>query len=273
MLGSMLFMRSVEVGLDVLATSRRPISDNLKDRVLHFEAPDYQGLLNIVKQHKIDIIVNCIGLLVAECENDPLKAMKVNAALPYDLVRVQERVKDLRLIHVSTDCVYSGLNGPYRSNDDYDEFNAYGLSKRLGEGIIRHTGVVIRTSIIGLESSEKKAKGLLQWFLDCADDKIHGWTESIWSGVTTLELSNVILSNIVRLTNTTGVINLASDPISKYSLLNLINEIFCSSRKTVIKTEGKIANKVLLPSPEFHVKTSHKDMLLNLRNFQNTHTQ
>ena len=122
------------------------------------------------------------------------------------------------MIHLSTDCVFSGASGNYREDDPSDATDLYGKSKYLGE-VSEQNCLTLRTSMIGNELFRRKS--LLEWFL-AQKGSIRGFKKAIFSGFTTLELSRIIEMMIVRFPGASGLYHVSSEPISKYDLLNLI---------------------------------------------------
>ncbi|AZV59563.1 dTDP-4-dehydrorhamnose reductase family protein [Peribacillus frigoritolerans] len=178
-------------------------------------------LEEIIESLKPDIIVNCIGILNDHASNNPKLAFQVNSLLPHELVKLTER-NNGKLIHISTDCVFSGTKGNYTEVDIPDGTSFYAQSKQLGE-IISDKHLTIRTSIIGPELKEDGI-GLFQWFMK-QKDQIIGYEKVLWNGVTTLELAKAIEALIEN--NVTGLYHLGSEnKVSKYNLLKLIKRTF-----------------------------------------------
>ncbi|AMM93351.1 dTDP-4-dehydrorhamnose reductase [Peribacillus simplex] len=178
-------------------------------------------LEEIIESIKPDIIVNCIGILNDHASNNPKLAFQVNSLLPHELVKLTER-NNGKLIHISTDCVFSGTKGNYTEGDIPDGTSFYAQSKQLGE-IISDKHLTIRTSIIGPELKDDGI-GLFQWFMK-QRDQIIGYEKVLWNGVTTLELAKAIEALIKN--NVTGLYHLGSEiKVSKYNLLKLIKRTF-----------------------------------------------
>ncbi|MFI3221235.1 MAG: SDR family oxidoreductase [Methylococcales bacterium] len=176
--------------------------------------------LSLVFAHiKPDVVINCIGLVKQlALANDPLYALPINAMLPHRLARLSDMV-GARLIHVSTDCVFSGTRGGYSENDFADADDLYGRSKYLGEVVDCPHVVTLRTSIIGYELSSNQ--GLVMWFL-AQQGTVKGYTKAIFSGVPTVELARVIAEFVLPNASLQGLYHVASAPINKYELLLLL---------------------------------------------------
>jgi dTDP-4-dehydrorhamnose reductase len=170
-------------------------------------------------QVKPDVVINCIGLVKQlAVANDPLYALPINALLPHRLARLSDMI-GAKLIHISTDCVFSGTRGAYSENDFADANDLYGRSKYLGEVINFPHVITLRTSIIGHELSSHH--GLVNWFL-AQQGTVNGYTKAIFSGVPTVELARVIAEFVLPNIDLHGLYQVASEPINKYELLRLL---------------------------------------------------
>jgi len=156
----------------------------------HGDAIDYRAfgarVKHFCKTEFIHFVVNCIGVLVKESEEDPVRAVLVNGVLPHQL---REDLWGLKttIIHISTDCVFDGSKGPYNEFANPSETKPYGASKAYGE-LTGPKDVTIRTSIIGPEHRENST-GLFDWFVNKSGSEVDGWTNAYWNGITTLELA------------------------------------------------------------------------------------
>jgi dTDP-4-dehydrorhamnose reductase len=173
------------------------------------------GLAAIFDASRPDAVINAVGIVK---QRDSAKAgipsIEINALLPHRVVELC-RGAGARLIHVSTDCVFSGNKGNYRETDTPDADDLYGRSKLLGE-VNEPPCLTLRTSIIGPELSRKT--GLIEWFL-AQQGPIKGYRRAIFSGLTTMELARVIERMLVQFPGVSGLYHVSSDPISKYDLL------------------------------------------------------
>lgn len=189
---------------------------------------------------KPDIIINCIGVLIQGSVADPSNAIYLNAYYPHQLAKISKSFGG-RLIHISTDCVFSGDKGLYTELDTRTAYDTYGMSKALGE-VINDKDATLRTSIIGPELKEK-GEGLFHWYMQ-QTGKIKGYTQAFWGGVTTLELAKVIDAvinqNIVGLMHVTNGI-----PISKYELLNIFTRTINRKDIQIETFENKRVDKSL----------------------------
>ncbi|MBD3905456.1 SDR family oxidoreductase [Chryseobacterium sp. Ch-15] len=233
----------------------RNIEEN--DQEISLDVSDTTKLKEIILNHNFDTIVNCIGILNKDAEDNPSKAIWFNSYFPHFLEEITKE-SQTQVIHISTDCVFNGKKGNYAENDFKDGDGFYAQSKALGE-IINDKDLTIRTSIIGPEL--KNGIGLFHWFMNQSGE-INGYTSAYWSGVTTLELAKTIecviknpLQGLVHLTN--GV------PINKFDLVNLFKDIWNKDQTTILPYEGKNVDKSLQKSEllKYEVK-SYKDMLI-----------
>ncbi len=185
------------------------------------------------------IIINCVGVLIRGSKENPANAIYVNSFFPHFISKIADKI-NAKLIHISTDCVFSGKKGGYSENDKKDANDLYGMSKSLGE-IDSKNHLTLRTSIIGPEL-KNNGEGLLHWFLN-QKGNISGYTNAIWGGVTTLELSKVIVYLISQ--NTSGLVNITNGiSISKYEILKLLQKTF-NHNITINKKNSKRTDKSL----------------------------
>ena len=169
------------------------------------------------------VVVNCLGIVKqAEEAKDPLMTIWTNALFPHQLARLcQER--DCCLIHISTDCVFSGRKGDYGENDLPDAEDLYGRTKFLGE-VSYENCLTLRTSMIGREL--ETSHGLIEWFLSQEGRTVDGYTRAIFSGFTTNALSEIIAKIVDEQPEMYGVWHIASYPISKFDLLSLVKKVY-----------------------------------------------
>jgi dTDP-4-dehydrorhamnose reductase len=172
-----------------------------------------------------EVIINCIGLIKQiQNQQSPAAMIAINAVLPHQLANYCSQIHT-RLIHISTDCVFSGSQGNYRETDRPDPEDLYGVTKQLGE-ISYPNCLTLRTSIIGHELRGKY--GLVEWFL-AQSGPVKGYTRAIYSGLPTIELARFITTYVLPNPKLEGLFQLSSEPISKYDLLNLIRQRYAKS--------------------------------------------
>lgn len=204
---------------DALRYKRHPI---LGDMPLlgDVQAENFDSVIKAVALARPDIIINCIGIIKQHPDaKDPPKSIAINALFPHRL-SILCQASDARLIHISTDCVFSGKRGNYLEEDTPDPEDLYGLTKLLGE--VTYPGcLTIRTSMIGREL--KGRFGLIEWFLSQKNKSVNGFSHAIYSGFTTQVLADLIGNIIKEHPEFSGLWHISSDPISKYDLLNIVN--------------------------------------------------
>jgi dTDP-4-dehydrorhamnose reductase len=187
------------------------------------DAANLDSVKTAIARARPDIVVNCIGIVKqSPLAQDPIASITVNALFPHQLARIC-RESGARLIHVSTDCVFSGRGGHYVEGDASDAEDLYGRSKFLGE-VAESYAITLRTSMIGRELHG--ANGLVEWFLSQRGKGVKGFRRSIFSGFTTTALSKIILDVVIPHPELTGVWHVAADPISKHELLSMINDVY-----------------------------------------------
>ena len=227
MLGHQLWRR-LHAQHDTWVTLRRPVADfavhNLFDeaKAIQFDdITDDTALERALGQAKPEAVINCVGLIKQRDEaSDEALTLRVNAEFPH---RLAKRCGEAgaRLIHFSTDCVFAGTKGNYTESDPSDAADLYGQSKHQGEVADAHS-VTLRTSVIGHELGTNLA--LLDWFLSQRGQAISGFTKAIYSGFTTLEMARIVDRILTQHPTLSGVWHVASEPISKFALLQLCRE-------------------------------------------------
>ena len=240
------------------------ITRNKEERINNFDCDvtNFNSLFEIIKKIKPKYIINCIGVLINGSIQDPSNAIHINSLLPHKLAKYSKTV-GAKLIHISTDCVFDGSKGSYIETDIKTAQDTYGLSKSLGE-IHDDKNLTLRTSIIGPEL-KNNGEGLFSWFIK-QKGAVNGFTESIWGGVTTLVLSEVIIKSIKD--DLTGLIHVTNGvPISKFNLLSLIKEKFNLIDIKLISVPGEKSDKSLRTNYKyFHIQT-YEEMIAEMREF------
>ena len=187
------------------------------------EATDLASIRNAIETVRPDVVVNCVGIVKQQSlGNDPIACISINALLPHQLANLCSEY-GARLIHISTDCVFDGAKGGYNESDLTNATDLYGRSKAMGETSAANA-VTLRTSIIGRELTTEL--GLVDWFLSQRGKKVNGFTNAIFSGLTTQELSRVIQSVILDHQDLSGLYQVSVAPIDKHALLVLLNAAF-----------------------------------------------
>lgn len=198
----------------------------LRDETILLDVRRQSLLKKTIMNIKPDFIVNCVGILINGANKNPIDAIYVNSYFPHQLKEISDKIGS-KLIHISTDCVFSGKKGKYLELDKRDGTDIYAQTKILGE-IIDNNHLTLRTSLIGKEL-KANGEGLYSWFLSQSNE-INGFTESIWSGVTTNELAKAIKYSIENDIN--GLYHITNNQsINKYDLLCMFKKY---SKKNIV---------------------------------------
>lgn len=200
--------------------SRDFFEKNISDKLFAgIDAGDQDSLVQVFKQSRPQVVINCVGLVKQLDEaSDPLRAILINSMLPHRLAALCQ-ISGARLLHISTDCVFSGnKQGGYRESDIADANDLYGRTKLLGEVSCPHA-LTIRTSMIGHELQGNH--GLVGWFLS-QQGQCKGYTKAIFSGLPTVVLAQIVRDVIIPRSDLSGIYHVAAQAISKYELLKLI---------------------------------------------------
>ena len=188
-----------------------------------FDASDPETVRERLRDLRPRVIVNCIGIIKQRASSsDAIGSIMVNALLPHVLADVCSEWQG-RLIHISTDCVFTGFRGGYLESDPTDATDLYGRTKALGEPSAPNS-LTLRTSMIGRELANYHS--LLEWFLGNAHGAIRGFRHAIFSGVTTNHLASLIAQIISDHAALVGTYHVASTPISKYELLMMLRDAY-----------------------------------------------
>ena len=208
-----------------------------KDTII-LDARDENNLIEQIKILKPEYIINCIGILISASNKDPQSAIFLNAYMPHRLEALSDKI-NAKLTHISTDCVFSGSKKePYIENDYKDGKDTYAKTKGLGE-IISDKHLTLRTSVVGPEL-KTDGEELFHWFMN-QEDEISGFTKSIWSGVTTIELAKAVKWSIEN--NITGLYHVTNNSsITKYELLKLFKK-YTKKKIEIKKVDGKDIDK------------------------------
>ena len=193
------------------------------DVVPGVDVTEFPALDAILSAFRPEYVVNCVGVIKQRSEAvAPIPSITINSLLPHKLARMAARWGG-RVIHFSTDCVFSGKRGGYLEGDLSDAEDLYGKTKFLGEVAVPNA-LTLRTSIIGRELSERRS--LLEWFLAQSHKTIRGYRRVIYSGVTTNHIAELVALIIREHAGLNGLYQVASEPISKYDLLCLLREAY-----------------------------------------------
>ncbi|MEO2075946.1 MAG: SDR family oxidoreductase [Bacillus sp. (in: firmicutes)] len=256
-----------EQGHEVVAFSRTdfPYCINVVGDVSDLNLVD-----QVIKDGRFDCVINCVGLLNQDAENNKQSAVFLNSYFPHYLSFVTRESKT-KVIHMSTDCVFSGNEGNYSENAFKDGETFYDRSKALGE-LENDKDVTFRTSIIGPDM-KKNGIGLFNWFMKQRGE-ICGFHRAIWTGVTTLTLAKAM--EAAAQSDLVGLYHLVNnDTISKYELLKLFNSYFKDNEVVILKGDSVTLNKSLLNNrKDFDfVVPSYEDMIKEMRDWTEHHKE
>lgn len=256
-----------EAGYDVTAFSRSKV-DYCKN--INGDITDFESLKKIIVEGQYDAIINAIGILNQGAEDCKSTAVLLNSYLPHFLSDITKNIKT-RIIHMSTDCVFSGKTGGYSETSFRDGATFYDRSKALGE-LENQKDLTFRNSIIGPDMTEKGI-GLFNWFMK-QQGQINGFTKAIWTGVTTLTLAKAMEQAIKE--NLTGLYNLVnSETISKYELLKLFNKYMKSDEIEILPSNQLSLDKSLINNrTDFSFKVpSYEEMIIEMKEWIDNHKQ
>ena len=230
MLGHKLIQRLAARGLSVFGTMRSSSSPDTSaarvalgaaQRILYDVDVLQDGPLRAaIETASPDVVVNAVGVIKQiDLAKDPVTSISTNALLPHRAAAFC-RERGARLIQFSTDCVFAGRRGPYAENAPTDAEDLYGRSKLLGE--VSGPGcLTIRSSIVGRELRGRSS--LVEWFLSQRGGHATGFTGALYTGLTTSVMSDLVGKLVVEHPELDGVWHVASEPISKYELLQFVN--------------------------------------------------
>lgn len=205
------------------------------------DAMDTASLRKVIEDGNFDVVINAIGILNQDAENHKAKAAFLNGYLPHFLAEVTKEMKT-RIIHMSTDCVFSGKCGGYTEDSTPDGGTFYDRSKALGE-LIDDKNLTLRNSIVGPDMNPNGI-GLLNWFM-AQNAPINGFTGAMWTGMTTLQLAKIMEK--AALCGAAGLYNMVPDRnISKYDLLKLFNRYLRGDAVEIRPYDAFTADKTLI---------------------------
>jgi dTDP-4-dehydrorhamnose reductase len=238
MAGNTIATYLIERGHYVIGFSR---NRSLGIRTIEGDVTNKELVKKTVVDGSYDVIINCIGILNQFAEQNHESAVYLNSYFPHLLVSLTKNIKT-KVILMSTDCVFSGKTGGYTENDFPDGETFYDRTKALGE-VNDGKNLTLRSSIVGPDLKEEGI-GLLNWFMK-QEGTIKGYTNALWTGVTTLELAKIMEQ--AALSSATGLINMVyQKPISKFKLLLLLNKHLTESKLIVEPFDSFISDKSLV---------------------------
>lgn len=261
MAGHVIFNSLPKLGnYEVYGMARNVSSTN---RIFNLDVSNTVELKKIIDLD-FDVVINCIGILNKDAEDNPHKAIWFNSYFPHLLESYTKNTRT-KVISISTDCVFSGKRGSYTETDFKDGEGFYATSKSIGE-LTNDKDLTIRTSIIGPELN-KEGIGLFHWFMQ-QHNEISGYSNAFWSGITTIELAKVIHQAILQDIN--GLLIVAGyTKIDKFSLLKLFNKFFKkNSLKIIENSEYKVDKSMYSSRNDFKYNVpSYEEMIQEMKNW------
>ncbi len=221
-------------------------ADLLARVILGVDASNLDSVRHALGEVQPDVVVNCIGVIKQDpAVDDAVNTINVNSLFPHVLARECAR-HNARLIHISTDCVFSGRRGNYAESDLPDPSDLYGRSKLLGE-VTAAPHLTLRTSIIGHELGTTRS--LVDWFLS-QSRVVKGFAKAMYSGLTTTEFARVLAREIFPRSEMAGLFHVTSTPISKYDLLRLI-AVEYGWEGQLVRDDAVVIDRTLSAEPFF----------------------
>ena len=268
MAGHMITLYLKEQGYEVDGIAR---SESRLVKTIKGDARDTDLLERTIKEGDYGAVVNCIGILNKFAESDHEAAVFLNSYLPQDLAKVTEEMHT-QIIHISTDCVFSGSRGGYRESDFPDGEMFYDRSKALGE-IVNSKDITFRMSIIGPDISSDGI-GLINWFLQ-QKGCVKGYKNAFWTGQTTLQLAKTIENAAIL--HIHGLYNMVpEEKISKYNMLVLFNKYLRKNPIEIIPEESFKIDKSLIRS-NFEIFSykipSYEQQIIELGEWMRSHKE
>jgi dTDP-4-dehydrorhamnose reductase len=231
------------------------------------DVADFSALKEFLTQENPDLVINCIGILVASSKQDIANAILINSYLPHFLAETGAALQ-FKLIHISTDCVFSGKTGQYTEEACRDGDDNYARTKALGE-VVNERDLTVRTSIIGPELKQD-GTGLLGWFLK-QTNPVQGYSRAFWSGVTTLQLAKDV--DLLIRQGICGLYQLCPvEKISKYDLLKLIAKTWERNIDILPQDSYQVDKSLICTRTDFeHVRPRYEPMLQDLKQWMSDH--
>ena len=239
MAGHLISLYFKEQGHEVVGFARS--ASAFLDKTIIGDASDMSFIKKIIDEGNYDAVINCIGLLNQFAENNKAMAVLLNGYLPHFLVEITKESKT-RILHMSTDCVFAGNNGPYSEESFPNGQTFYDRSKAMGE-INNSKDLTFRNSIIGPDI-KATGIGLFNWFMK-QEGPIGGYTGAIWTGVTTYVLAKAMEAALKE--NLTGLYNLVNnESINKFDLCSLFNKYFREGEVEINRNDVLQLDKTLI---------------------------
>lgn len=216
--------------------------------ITNVDVTSERQLIEVIEKVRPDVLINCVGI-IKQIASTPEIMVQINTVLPRKLAELSAK-HNFRLILISTDCVFAGSKGNYSEKDVPDAEDIYGKTKSGGE-VVAPNCLTIRTSMFGRELNSSHS--LIEWFLSMRNRTISGYTRAVYSGFSTIVLSEIIRSLIKDRADLSGLFHISSDPISKFELLELVNDAYTAN--VTIKPDDSLVIDRSLDSAKFRSET------------------
>lgn len=267
MLGHVVSIYLSERGHQVVGVARKDLGIGIN--TLISDLRDLKTITQIVQDDSYDFIVNCAGLLNDEAERKKANAVAINALLPHFLADITQKSRT-RVIHISTDCVFSGKEGGYTEESIRNGLDFYARSKALGE-IENQKDITLRTSLVGPDVNPDGI-GLFNWFMKQSNG-IKGFSKAIWTGQTNVQLAKTI--EFASSQMFAGLFNaVPSESIDKFSLLKLFNKYCREDQIPIIADDSVVVDKSLktIKSAFLGIIPDYETMVAEMSQWINTHS-
>ncbi len=243
-------------------------NQKLKQNLIsNIDASNFEELIKLIDKLKPEVIINCIGVIKQKSAKNSLIQMNlINKELPKFLGNLS-KTKKFRLIHISTDCVFSGESGNYSEDNIADAIDNYGKSKLAGEIINLENVLTLRTSIVGHELNS--CYSLIDWFLS-QRNTVEGYTNAIFSGLTTIKFYEILFKYVIKNPDIYGLYHVGGFTIDKYSLLSIVSKIYKKSIKIIPSDKIKIdrsLNSTMFMKKTGYEKETWRKMIKNLYSY------
>ena len=260
-----LYLHEKEHDVTAFSTSPFPFCKNING-----DAMDKAFVISMLQEGSYDVVINCIGILNEACDKKPSRAVYLNSYLPH-LIADTLKDSNTKLIHMSTDCVFSGKSGPYNEKSFRDGETFYDRTKALGE-VKDDKNLTFRNSIIGPDMKENGI-GLFNWFMK-QNGTINGYTKAMWTGVTTLTLAKAMERAAIE--GLAGIYNLVNNKsISKFDLLKLLNQHMKDDAVSILPNDSVNIDKSLVNNRKdfsFEVP-DYEQMVIEMKEWIDTHKE
>ena len=237
--------QSIQNNYELIGTSRKDIKNQdiglNQGKIVKYDFLKH-NLESLLKNVSPSVIINCVGITPRRGINESIKNFELlNSKLPH-FIDNWTKLNKSKLIHFSTDCVYSGDKGNYYEDSDTDAKDTYGITKAKGE-INNNHSLTLRSSMIGRELFNFTE--LFEWLYSMREKSVEGYSQVIYSGITTVRMGKIINKILKNNLTLSGIFNISSTPISKHELLQKLSNAF-DLNVDINENKNIKSNKVLI---------------------------